>query len=407
MRNCAKFALTLLLALGFAGQVDLARAEGVFTVSGIPVDVTADSAVAARDAAIAEAHMTAFNILLRRLVPQEEIAYLETPSRTEVLNLTENFSVRNERTSNVRYLADFTVNFNGDAVQDYLRQSGVSFAVNSSKPILVVPVMDAGAAPQLWLDNPWYDLWLSRPADEGLVPYFVPLGDLGDMAAVDAGTALSLDVVRLRELASRYGIDEVLVTHASLAGDPSVGGASLSVRSHQVFGPGSPSLNESFTQQPGESLEDLLARAANSLDAAVQEAWKTSNLLQFDSLRAASMKVHAPTLENWLEVRRRLALVASIDQVRIVSLSRAGSVIEVTFVGDNQQLTQALYQRDLRLSLDPAGDWLLSLREAILPNLTPVPLSEETDGATSPGASSTGGATSTGGAATGTTITVQ
>ncbi|HMB78028.1 MAG TPA: DUF2066 domain-containing protein [Kiloniellaceae bacterium] len=375
MRNCGKLALILLLALGLAGQTAAARADGVFTVRNVPVDVTADSAVQAREAAIAEAHMAALHVLLRRLVPQEELANLRMPSQNEVLNLAENFSVVNERTSNVRYLADFTVNFNGEAVQDYLRQSGVSFAVNSSKPILVVPVMDDGGPPRLWLDNPWYDLWLARPADEGLVPYFVPLGDLGDMASLDAAAALSLDSVRLRDLASRYGIDEVLVTHASLSGDPDAGTAALSVRSHQVFGPGSPSLNETFRQQPEETLDDLMARAADSLDSAVQEAWKTGNLLRFDSLRSAQMKVHAPNLNDWLEVRRRLANVASVDQVRIVSLSRAGSVIDVTYVGDEQQLTQALFQRDLRLALDVTGDWLLSLREAVLPSVTPLPAS--------------------------------
>jgi hypothetical protein len=371
MRNCAKFTLILLLALSLAGQTAVARADGVFTVRDVPVDVTANSAVEARDEAIAEAHVKALQILLRRLVPQEEMGYLQMPGQNEVLNLAENFSVVNERTSTVRYLADFTINFNGDAVQDYLRQSGVSFAVNSSKPLLVVPVMDDGGAPRLWIDNPWYDLWLARPADEGLVPFFVPLGDLGDMASLDAAAALSLDAVRLRDLASRYGIDEVLVTHASLSGDPAAGNASLSIRSHQVFGPGSPSLRENFSQQPGESLEDFLARAADSLDAAIQEAWKTGNLLQFDSLRSAQMKVHAPTLNDWLEVRRRLAHVASIDRVNIVSLSRAGSVIDVTYVGDEQQLQQALYQRDLRLSLDVTGDWLLSLSEAVLPDAVP------------------------------------
>ena len=380
MRNCAKHRPLLLLVFalfwGLAGQASVTRAQsGVFTVSGVPIDVTGNSAVEARETAIAEAHMAAMDILLRRLVPAEEMAYLEMPGLNEVLNLSENFSVANERTSNVRYLADFTVNFNPESVQDLLRRSGVSYAVNSSKPLLVVPVLQDAGAPRLWLDNPWYDLWLTRPADEGLVPYFVALGDLGDIAALDAPAALSLDVVRLRDLASRYGIDEVLVTHARLSGNPDAGGASLNVTSHQVFGPGSPSLTESFSQQPGETLEDLMARAADSLDSAIQEAWKAGNLLRFDNLRSALVKVHAPTLNDWLEVKRRLDKVASIDQVRVVSLSRAGSEIDLTFVGDSQQLTQALYQRDLRLSLDPAGDWLLSLREAILPNLTPVPLS--------------------------------
>jgi hypothetical protein len=389
MRNCAKFGLIILLALGLASQAVSARAEGgVFTVRGIPIDVTAGSAVEARKAAIAEGHRTAMDILLRRLVPADEFAALPPPSLDQIRNLAQDFSVANERTSNVRYLADFTVNFNPNAVQNLLRQSGVSFAVTSSKPLLVVPVFEDVGPPRLWLDNPWYDFWLSRPADEGLVPYFTALGDLGDMAALDAPAALSLNAARLRDLSSRYGIEEVLVTHAKLTGNPEQGNAALKVSSHQVFGPGSPSLVESFIQLPEESLEDLMARGADSLDFAIQEGWKAGNLLRFNDLRSVLVKVHSPTFNEWREVKRRLARVASVDQVRVVSLSRAGSALDLTFVGDDQQLTQALYQRDLRLSLDAGGDLLLSLREAILPTVSPVPLSSVPEGGTPPGSPS-------------------
>ena len=89
MRNCAKFGFVILLFLTLLTPSRTLWAQaGVFTVSGVPVDVTGNSAVEARETAIAEAHSTAFGILLQRLVPQQEIAYLQYPSQREILNLS-------------------------------------------------------------------------------------------------------------------------------------------------------------------------------------------------------------------------------------------------------------------------------------------------------------------------------
>ena len=57
MRNCAKYRPLLLLAFalfwGLVGQTAVVRAQsGVFTVSGVPIDVTGNSAVEARETEI-------------------------------------------------------------------------------------------------------------------------------------------------------------------------------------------------------------------------------------------------------------------------------------------------------------------------------------------------------------------
>ena len=44
-------------------------------------------------------------------------------------------------------------------------------------------------AARLWHENPWYDTWASYGLDAGLVPLTVPLGDLADIAALDADAA--------------------------------------------------------------------------------------------------------------------------------------------------------------------------------------------------------------------------
>src|SRR3546814_5337389 len=91
----------------------------------------------------------------------------------------------------VRYLADLTFRFNPDQVRSLLRGAGVPFAETRSKPVVVLPVFgDSAAGPTLWTGtNPWRDVWAQRRGDDGLVPLTVPLGDLGDLAAVEIGRA--------------------------------------------------------------------------------------------------------------------------------------------------------------------------------------------------------------------------
>ena len=226
------FCRTLLLAalifppaVLVAGNAD---AQGnLYVVRGVPVDVTAGSAVDAREQAIAAGHREALNILFRRLVPLDEIALIPTLSLQEVFALTKDFSVENERTSGVRYIADFNASFREDDVQDFLRRSGVSFAVTRSKPVLILPVWTSEAGSTIWFESPWYQFWLGYVNDYGLVPLMTPLGDLQDISSVEPEAALALDPTVLQPLAERYDADDVIVSHAQIQGSPDAGTANM------------------------------------------------------------------------------------------------------------------------------------------------------------------------------------
>ena len=60
--------------------------------------------------------------------------------RHAVNEVVQGFEVAHERRSGVRYLADFTVHFQPDAVRQMLRQAGVGFVETPSKPVIVLAV---------------------------------------------------------------------------------------------------------------------------------------------------------------------------------------------------------------------------------------------------------------------------
>ena len=360
--------------LAFALGTETASAQGdIYTVRAVAVDETAETA-AARQAAIAAGHQTAFERLVERLVPEAQKGQVPVlgPGLVEFYVL--DFSVNNERTSTVRYLAELTFRFNPEEVRTLLRNSGVGFAETRSKPLLVLGLYEAeGEAPRLWLEpNPWRGAWAQRPLDDGLVPLRVPLGDLRDVASIDAERAVAGDSISLSAIAEIYGASAVLVTQATVSGDPLLGVGQLTVVStrHEP-GRALVSTRENIVQLPDEAAQDFFTRAAGMVDAAVQEDWKAQNVLQFSNERSIIVYVPLGGLTDWLEVSRRLERIAAIQKSNVNTLSRKQAELEITFVGDEQRLTRARAQRDLFLSLREDSNWELTLTAASANNQPP------------------------------------
>jgi hypothetical protein len=364
--------LTGLVGLSAAPRAALSDAE-VFRVSSVPVDVTAVTAAQARNTAITQGHRQAFDTLMARLVLEVDLINLPPLSNEEIVELVQDFSVANERTSAVRYLADFTFRFKPEAVRDLFRAYRLRFTETRSKPLLLLPVFGLRGAAMLWQeDNLWAFAWGERDMREELVPLMVPLGDLGDVAAINAERALSGDPDALTAIAQRYGTEEAMVVQAVLSGDPLVGDARLDVAVDR-YGVTIWRMYEGAFEQsePGEP-ELLFAAAIDQIVAVMQDAWKEENHLSFDEQRMLSAIVPLTSLNDWLEVKRRLQGVAPIVSLELVYLTRQFVQVDLAFIGDEIRLARALKQSDLYLSPSALSGWELHLGSAAAG--APVPL---------------------------------
>jgi len=352
------------------------RGNNMFTVSPVPVDVTAENAIAARDHAIAEGEQRAFDMLIERLVQPGDQKKVPKVTTAQMNDLVQGFEVAHERRSGVRYIADFTVHFRADAVRQMLNNAGVSFAEVSSKPLLVLPVYNLNGNSLLWEDpNPWRNAWQNGNPGTGLVPVVRPLGQIEDLQAIDASGATAGDDGKLRAIAQRYGNVDVLVSVAT----PRMGGGTLSgldVTSVR-YTPGSPGGEQHFVvsdaANPGESADALMARAINDTMQQVEQAWKSASTPDAKAGGVLLARVPASSLQDWIAVRDRLSGVPVVSGSRLVSLDRQGARVELHYIGDPQQLRLALAQRDLELSgTDP--DWVLQRRTAeAAPSAPPAP----------------------------------
>ncbi|HSR70755.1 MAG TPA: hypothetical protein VLL72_00110, partial [Kiloniellales bacterium] len=182
------------------------------------------------------------------------------------------------------------------------------------------------------------------------------------------------------------------VAQAIVEGDPESGGAQLQIRARRFDSQTPTTRLLTLRQQAEETLPELLGRGAAVLDHEIQEAWKQQNLVRPGSEATITISVPVRRLDDWLEVRRRLAEVGPIQQTSVTALSTNRALIEVSFVGDENQLDVALAQNDLDLSLGPSG-WELRLAGA--PAGRPVGEPSGTMPMES-GASDSGGAAATG-----------
>ena len=353
-RRTWALALAGLITVWTAAGDPAAAAGDVFSVSGIEVDETADTASSARAVAFRRGQRAALTALLQRLTRRADHGRLPSVDAERAEFLVQGLEVANERTSNVRYLANMTVSFKPPEIRRLLREAGIPFAETPSKPVLVLPVLRQGDAALLWEPaNLWRDAWSKLPLSRGLVPLILPVGDLSDITDVDAAQAAEGDPLRLSAMAERYGAGDVLVAIATLSG--STGAIRLDIAARQIGAPSVGPISLDFQIADSDAVPNLLVGAATGVTVALEDSWKSKNIIDFDRPGRMVLAVPLTSLEQWVSVERRLNNIASISEVALISLTRDSAAIEISHFGDETQLAETLAQQDLVLEQPATG----------------------------------------------------
>ena len=347
------------LALG-APQPGLAQ-SGIYTVTDVAVDRTADTATEARELAIADGHVAAWKKLFQEVLDGRNAPKY---SADEISLYVLAFSVDNERTSPGRYIANMTFRFLAEDVNALLGDRGDSLQTADSPPVLILPLFSHNGVNRLWDDpNPWRNVWGRGGRGGGVVPVMVPVGDLADVAAIDADSALRGDPGALNVLTQRYGAASALVSQSILNGDPAAGNASVNVITRADGRYLTSPLSVTIDQGPGDSLETMLDRAAASIESQLQSSWaRASTAPEIPSGPASylTVEVRAATLKQWLSVKRQFTQIPQVQNARVIKLSKAGSEVELAFAGTTDQLSQAFAQRNMSLYYGDDAKWILT-----------------------------------------------
>ena len=360
-----------LIAFALAGvlawPVSTSRAQdtaNLFQVSRIPVDASAADAVTAREQALVQGQVEGLRRLLRRLAPAEAYGRLPVVGPAEIERYVQNFEIAEEQVASNRYLAQLTVGYQPDAVRELLQDHGLSYAERASEPVVILPVYRAGEGAQLWPENnPWWEAWAKHMDSERLLRLILPLGDLQDMATVTPDRAMAGDTEGLAALGQRYGSNEVLVViatpHGGAAGAtaPATTAPALELEMRRG-GVGETNLPETFAAAPGQTLDDLMAEAVIGVQDSLDEQWKSANLLRYDQRAVMVVDIPIAQLSDWVEISRGLDGLTEVTDVEIATFARDKVRAQISYIGDQVGLEEALGRVGLALARE--GDsWRL------------------------------------------------
>jgi hypothetical protein len=410
MRAQGRFAMTLPLPLAGAGrrrarQVSAAalamlvlvapavRAQAPAQVAGddpytatVTVDATSDTVAKARTQARIDGQRRALTAVAERFAGGADKTKPLKLSDNAVTDLVASFEVANERMTAVRYVADYTFHFRKPEIDKALQSAGIAVAAAKPagdaggsggaaagpgpgagvKPIVLLPIYEANGPPLLWDDpNPWRAAWANPPSAAG-GRLMVPLGDVGDVDAIDVDKARSGDAAALSAIAAKYGADEALVvvaTPRTAAGKED--GLDVTVRRYRQ-GQFVDVHADVINARPGAAETDLFRAAADKIAADVATGWKDAKPPGGDERGSFVAVLPITGLDDWIKVRDRLGTLATVRKVELKSLSRQEATLEIQYVGDLDHLKSSLAGINLDLVRgDPV--WQLSRSAAARP----------------------------------------
>jgi hypothetical protein len=374
--RCASVALLFVLATTL-GPAALAQDQSESFSATVKVDATADTAAAARELARIDGQRRALGLLIDRLSGSSDTAKLAKLDDKTITDMVQSFEVANERMSAVRYLGDYTFHFRPSKIRRLVHVADSPPAdagprptpsdggnkpaapESSGKPIVVLPVYKDAARTVLWDDpNIWREAWGQRSGDPGAARLTVPLGDAGDLATIDASRADAGKSDALAAIAQQNGGEEAIVALATARrqGEKLVG-LDVSLKRYRS-GRLADAQSSSVDANPGESEDAFLRRAADMAAAGIAK-----KNLRSDQQATLAASVPISSLGEWLQVRDRLASVAAVRKVDLLSLSRQEAKIQIRYVGSAEQLKSSLAEVDLGLG---GGDplWRLQISGA-------------------------------------------
>ncbi len=353
-----------------------AASDKAYTVGNYPVEASAQSAVMAKETAIAEGQTAAFRSLLKRIVPVTAYKQLARLKDANAADLLSGFSVRSERNSATDYIAALDFSFHAPAVRALLQREGIPFVDEQAASVVIVPVMRQGNPPLVSNDT---SLWRKSWAGLDLTHTVTPVTLAEFKAVIHPDTVKMLmdgDDNGLRILTQEYGTSLVVLAIV----EPDLAGKAMTVTLAGQDAIGPLLLNRGYRISDGDvayasELAAVVAlgvlegrwKAVKSGLTAVSTApppsdapnggpvWAANTSGSGDPVRVV---VEFSNLAQWDEMRTQLLDTNGVEAMEIGAVSARNAEVSMRFPGGVSGLAKAVGARGL--SLGTVGEvWVL------------------------------------------------
>lgn len=352
--SIALLVLFALLAFASAPAADAKAADQrQFTEWDVPAKAAADDAVQARAQAIEAGQILALERLMARLTGADP-ARLPKVSKDQINRYVRSFEIQHEQVGARTYAAELTVSFRPEAVQELLKNHGLSYGIIEAAPTVVLAYSRDGDP---FLDgDPWRSAVLDAAARSAVVDPVLPLGDAMDMA-ISQASALQGDPDALQPLEERYGAEAVLVAQATPQ-DGGEGDSALVVQG-QYLGPDGGVRPLSAQQVPPDADgQPDYPSAARALFAALDSQISQSVVRSDATVALLKVTVPLADLAAWVQIRQALAETPEIRTTQIARISQQEAEMVLGHLGSVDELGTALQRHGLALSQEMDG-WRL------------------------------------------------
>lgn len=353
MARVVLVAVTCLAAVSFASAAE----NPLYTVTGVEVDVRAETAAEAKKQAITEANVKAFAIFAQRVGGAGLVERLsEIPSK-RIDAMLDSLSIEEERTGPQRYIGKLTIRFLPGKMRKIMAELGIGYSEKLAPRTVVIPVWRTPDGVVVWEDNPWRTAWLSLRAENSPVPLIVPLGDLADTDTLTPELAAGRDEASLEAIRLRYEAEAILVAEATAVGDDTVQ-ATMIGRSAV----GNLEFDKAYVAENGGGVAEAALIAALRFHQVMLARWKKKNETGpvTQSLPVATLPIAVAfySTEEWSALRARILSTPGVSGVDISTISQGGAIVQLSYVTGFEQLRQSLWSAGLALQ-NVGGTWVL------------------------------------------------
>ncbi len=359
--RCWRAAITYLFLVAFAclGVSQLASAieNPLYTITGVEVDVRAETAAQAKKQAITAANVKAFALFVQRVGGDAIMDRLSEIPPKRIDAMLDSLSIEEERTGPKRYIGKLTIRFLPGKMRKLLSGMGVTYSEKIATRTVILPLWRTAEGIVLWEENPWRTAWLSLRPENSLVPLIVPLGDLADLDTLTPELAANRDEASLEAIRLRYEADAVLIAEATSVGEDAV--QATLVGDSPV---GKLEFDKEYTAENGGGIEEAVKTAALRFHQIMLQRWKKKNETGpvTQSLPVATLPVAVAfvSTEEWSELRARILSTPGVSGVDISTISEGGAIVQLSYVTGFEQLRLSFRSAGLALQ-NVGGTWVL------------------------------------------------
>lgn len=323
-----------------------ATADDIFAVGGIHVDASGASASVAQLSAIAQGRPKAWAIVYKRVTKQQDWGRQPQLDDASLQRIIRTFTVKNEKRSTTRYVADITYTFSPEGVARVLQSSSIGYAQAQVKRILLVPF-----SPNYSSGSMWTAAFSGTRYSGSAVPFSLPTGhsDQAMLAGVsfDAANWADIEPVAARMRAT----EAVLVKVESDSGR-------LTVTLKRI-GAGQLPTKTSFDVAllPGGAA-GTYSSAADAAVHGIEDMWK-AHPPEFSSSGHLTVDVRIASLAQWGALQAQMATVANITGVNVLAMDIGEARVSIAYLGSTDQLKDGLAAQGVFLT-KAGGGWSLS-----------------------------------------------